>query len=311
MSVRLADPTELARHRDGVVAVRAAHQRVVAVCGGSGCRAQGAMGVLDALRAEIQAQGVDAAVSMRATGCHGFCERGPLVLILPEGTLYQHVKAEDAAEIVEKSLAGGEVLERLLCDDPATGLRHAREVDVPFYAHQQRIVLADTGERDPTSIDDYIATGGYAALVRALEMGPEAVLEEVKRSGLRGRGGAGFPTGRKWEACRDAPGDLKYVVCNADEGDPGAFMDRSILEGNPHAVLEGMIIGALAIGAREGIRLRAPGVPAGGGAPGHRAARRRASAACSATASSAADLSLRRARSVAAAARSCAASPAP
>jgi NADH-quinone oxidoreductase subunit F len=253
MSVRLADPAELARHREGEVAARTAHQRVVAVCGGSGCRAQGAMDVLDALHTEIRAQGVDAAVSMRATGCHGFCERGPLVLLLPEGTLYQHVKVADAAEIVEKSLVGAEVLERLLCDDPATGLHHAREVDVPFYAHQQRIILADTGERDPTSIDDYIATGGYSALVRALEMGPEAVLQEVKRSGLRGRGGAGFPTGRKWEACRDAAGDLKYVVCNADEGDPGAFMDRSILEGNPHSVLEGMIIGALAMGARDGI----------------------------------------------------------
>jgi NADH-quinone oxidoreductase subunit F len=253
VSVRLAGPAELARHRDGVVAARAAHRRVVAVCGGSGCRAQGAMQVLDALRAEIQAQGAAAEVVMRATGCHGFCERGPLVLLLPEGTLYQHVKAADAAEIVERTVLGGEVLERLLCDDPATGLRHAREVDVPFYAHQQRVVLADTGERDPTSIDDYIALGGYSALVRALEMGPEAVLEEVKRSGLRGRGGAGFATGRKWEACRAAAGDLKYVVCNADEGDPGAFMDRSILEGNPHSVLEGMSIGALAMGARQGI----------------------------------------------------------
>jgi len=252
MSV-LSDPVALARHREGVVAVRAAHRRVVAVCGGTGCRAQGAMEVLDALRAEIRGRDVDAAVSMRATGCHGFCERGPLVVLLPEGTLYQHVQVEDAAEIVEKTLVGGEVLERLLCDDLATGERHTREADVPFYAHQQRLVLADTGERDPTSIDDYIATGGYSALVRALEIGPEAVLEQVKRSGLRGRGGAGFSTGRKWEACRRAPGDLKYVVCNADEGDPGAFMDRSILEGNPHSVLEGMVIGALAMDAREGV----------------------------------------------------------
>jgi NADH-quinone oxidoreductase subunit F len=210
------------------------------------------MQVLDALRAEIRAHGVDAAVSMRATGCHGFCERGPLVLLLPEGTLYQHVKATDAAEIVEKTLVGDEVLERLLCDDPATGLRHAREADVPFYAHQRRLILAHTGELDPTSIDDAIALGGYSALVKALELGPEAVLEEVKRSGLRGRGGAGFPTGRKWEACRRAEGDLKYVVCNADEGDPGAFMDDALLEGNPHSVLEGMLIGAFAIGAREG-----------------------------------------------------------
>ena len=252
MSVRLSDPAALAHHRGSAIAARAAQQRVVAVCGGTGCRAQGAMEVLASLRAEVQARGVDAVVSMRATGCHGFCERGPLVLLLPEGTLYQHVRVADTGEIVEKTLVGGEVLERLLCDDPATGLRHAREVDVPFYAHQQRIVLADTGERDPTSIDDYIALGGYSALVSALEMGPESVLEEVKRSGLRGRGGAGFPTGRKWEACRAASGDLKYVVCNADEGDPGAFMDRSILEGNPHAVIEGMIIGALAMGARQG-----------------------------------------------------------
>jgi NADH-quinone oxidoreductase subunit F len=211
------------------------------------------MQVLDALLAEIRAHGVDAAVSMRATGCHGFCERGPLVLLLPEGTLYQHVKATDAAEIVERTLVGDEVLERLLCDDPATGLRHAREADVPFYAHQQRLILANTGELDPTSIDDAIALGGYSALAKALEMGPEAVLEEVKRSGLRGRGGAGFPTGRKWEACRAARGGLKYVVCNADEGDPGAFMDRSILEADPHSVLEGMLIGAFAIGAREGL----------------------------------------------------------
>ncbi len=253
MSGRLSGPVALAHLREGATAARKTHRRVVAVCGGTGCRAQGAMQVLDALRAEIQAQGVDATVRMRASGCHGFCERGPLVVLLPEGTLYQHVEVADAAEIVEKTLVGGEVLERLLCDDLATGERYEREADVPFYAHQERIVLADTAERDPTSIEDYIAMGGYSALVKALEMGPEAVLEQVKSSGLRGRGGAGFPTGRKWEACRKAPGDLKYVVCNADEGDPGAFMDRSILEGNPHSVLEGMMIGALAMGAREGV----------------------------------------------------------
>jgi len=252
MSTRLADPRALGHRRGAAVAARATHDKVIAVCGGTGCRAQGAMKVFAALAAEMDAHGTDATVAMRATGCHGFCERGPLVLLLPEGVLYQHVKVEDAAEIFEKTLLGGEVLERLLCEDPATGLRHRTEQEMPFYHHQQRVVLSDTGQLDPTSIDDYIALGGYSALVRALEMGPEAVLEEVKRSGLRGRGGAGFPAGRKWEACRHAQGDLRYVVCNADEGDPGAFMDRSILEGNPHCVLEGMTIGALAMGAREG-----------------------------------------------------------
>ena len=252
MSGRLADPRALSRQREALAAAREARPRVVAVCGGTGCRAQGAMKVFEALRAEVGAHGADHTVGMRATGCHGFCERGPLVKLLPEGILYQHVQITDAAEIVERTLLRGELVERLLYEDPVTGERYHREDDIAFYRHQQRIVLRDTGQLDPTSIDDYVAAGGYSALARALEMGPEAVLEEVKRSGLRGRGGAGFPAGRKWEACRNAPGDLKYVVCNADEGDPGAFMDRSILEGNPHCVIEGMAIGALAMEAREG-----------------------------------------------------------
>ena len=252
MSGVFSDPGALSRHRDVLVATEDTRHKVVAVCGGTGCRAQGAMKVFDALCTEIDAHGADRTVGMRATGCHGFCERGPLVKVLPEGILYEHVQVADVVEIVEKTLLGGEVLERLLCEDPVTGQRYRREEDIPFYSHQQRIVLRDTGQLDPTSIDDYIAAGGYSALVRALEMGPTAVLEEVKRSGLRGRGGAGFPAGRKWEACRSAAGELRYVVCNADEGDPGAFMDRSILEGNPHSVLEGMTIGAFAMGAREG-----------------------------------------------------------
>ncbi len=253
MSARFADPGSLGSHRDALVAGRDAAATVVAVCGGTGCRAQGAMKVFRALCDELEALGSDCLVTMRATGCHGFCERGPLVLLYPKGILYQRVRVEDVPELVEKALLNGEVLERLLYEDPATGLRHTREDQIPFYRYQERLLLRDAGRRDPTSIDDYIAVGGYSALAKALELGPEAVLDEVKRSGLRGRGGAGFPAGRKWEACRRAEGDLKYVVCNADEGDPGAFMDRSILEGNPHSVLEGMTIGAFAIGAREGV----------------------------------------------------------
>ena len=252
MTTRLADPRALARHRETLVAAREPSQGAIAVCGGTGCRAQGAMKVFEALQAEMDARGVNRLVNLRATGCHGFCERGPLLLLLPEGILYQHVQVEDVAEIVEKTVIGGEMVERLFYVDPTTDLQYREEEEIPFYRRQQRLVLRDNGHLDPTSVDDYIALGGYSALPQALEMGPVAVLEEVKRANLRGRGGGGFPAGAKWEICRNAPGDLHYVVCNADEGDPGAFMDRSVLEGNPHSVLEGMTIGALAIGAREG-----------------------------------------------------------
>ncbi len=250
MTARLADACALARHRETLTA--GPGRGAIAVCVGTGCRANGAMKVYEALQAEAEARGVSRKVEARATGCQGFCQGGPLLLLVPEGIVYQHVRAADVAEIVEETVLGGEVVERLLCVDPETDRPCTREEDIPFYRHQQRVLLRDNGLLDPTSIDSYIALGGYSALARALEMGPEAVLEEVKRSGLRGRGGAGFPTGRKWEACRRSEGELKYVVCNADEGDPGAFMDDALLEGNPHSVLEGMIIGALAMGAREG-----------------------------------------------------------
>jgi NADH:ubiquinone oxidoreductase subunit F (NADH-binding)/(2Fe-2S) ferredoxin/Pyruvate/2-oxoacid:ferredoxin oxidoreductase delta subunit len=252
MTTLLADAGALARHRKALSAGGVASRGAIAVCVGTGCRANGAVKVYEALQTEVEARGVSRTVEARATGCQGFCQGGPLLLLVPEGIVYQHVRVQDVAEIVEKTVLGGEVVERLLCVDPATDHRCTREEDIPFYRHQQRVLLRDNGLLDPTSIDSYIALGGYSALARALEMGPEAVLEEVKRSGLRGRGGAGFPTGRKWEACRKSEGELKYVVCNADEGDPGAFMDDALLEGNPHSVLEGMIIGALAMGAREG-----------------------------------------------------------
>ena len=249
MSPRLADAPALTRRRDTLVASRDPGRKVLAVCAGTGCRAQGALQVVDALRAQVEERGAAGDIEVRATGCLGFCQSSPLVVLEPEGIVYQHVQADDAAEIVERTVLGG-LVERLLCLD-ADGACNT-EHEIPFYRGQERLLLGASGLLDPDSIDDYIALGGYAGLVRALEMGPEAVLDEVKRSGLRGRGGAGFPTGRKWEACRKAGGELKYVVCNADEGDPGAFMDDALLEGNPHSVLEGMIIGAYAMGAREG-----------------------------------------------------------
>jgi NADH:ubiquinone oxidoreductase subunit F (NADH-binding)/(2Fe-2S) ferredoxin/Pyruvate/2-oxoacid:ferredoxin oxidoreductase delta subunit len=229
----------------------------VRVCIGTGCAARGSQEVYDLFRkaAKKAAASGGKAVSVEAkcVGCHGLCERGPIVVVDPGNILYQRVAASDVEEIFTTTVLGGAALDRLLYEDPATG-RKIRTVDeIPFYKAQKRIVLAENGRIDPTRIDDYIAAGGYAALAKALtSMTPESVIDEVEKSGLRGRGGGGYPAARKWRACRAAAGDRRFVICNGDEGDPGAFMDRSTMEGNPHSVIEGMIIGAYAIGAREG-----------------------------------------------------------
>lgn len=192
-------------------------------------------------------------IALRASGCHGFCERGPLVVIRPEMICYTNVETKDIPQILSETVLKGKVIDHLLYQDPHTKKKIIHEGDIPFYKFQQRIVFGTNGEIDPTQIDDYIAIGGYQALEKTLtEMKPEEVIEAVKKSGLRGRGGGGFPTGAKWEACRKAKGKEKFVICNADEGDPGAYMDRSLLEGNPHSVIEGMLIGAYAIGSKEG-----------------------------------------------------------
>jgi NADH-quinone oxidoreductase subunit F len=224
---------------------------LITVCSGSGCHAYGCDEVTAAFKEELKKHGLQARVEVKATGCHGFCERGPLVVLKPKNVLYQRVQVEDVPEIVAMSVAKDGIIERLLYEEPKTGKKITAEDDVPFYRKQQRLILGSNALLDPASIDEYIALGGYSALARALSMGPEGVIEEIKHSGLRGRGGAGFPTGAKWESTRRAPGAVKYVICNADEGDPGAYMDRSLMEGNPHSVLEGMIIGAYAIGAKE------------------------------------------------------------
>ncbi|NWF93613.1 MAG: NADH-quinone oxidoreductase subunit NuoF [Syntrophaceae bacterium] len=225
----------------------------VTICGGTGCRAWGGEEVRLAFIEEIRKQGLEGKVGVMRTGCHGFCERGPVVVILPEEIFYQQVAVGDVPEIVSKTLRERRVVERLLYTDPATGRVITYDHDVPFYKGQTRLVFSDNGRIDPTEIRDYIARGGYSGLSKALfSMTPEQVIDEVEKSGLRGRGGAGFPTGRKWRFTRSSPGEVKYIVCNADEGDPGAFMDRSVLEGNPHLVLEGMLIAAYAIGAHSG-----------------------------------------------------------
>ncbi len=219
----------------------------------TGCRAYGAEAVKKALESEVARQGISAEVEIRATGCHGFCAKAPVLAVEPAGVQYQEVQPEDVPEIVARTLKRGQLVERLAYRDPSTGRASFHLEQIPFYKGQVRRVLSRCGRIDPTQITHYLAAGGYRAFVKALsKMTPQAVIEEIKASGLRGRGGAGFPTGVKWDLARAAPGRSKHIVCNADEGDPGAFMDRALLEGDPHAVLEGMLIGAYAIGAEQG-----------------------------------------------------------
>jgi NADH:ubiquinone oxidoreductase subunit F (NADH-binding)/(2Fe-2S) ferredoxin/NAD-dependent dihydropyrimidine dehydrogenase PreA subunit len=228
-------------------------QPEITVCGGTGCLSNGAEQVVGALAEEMKKQGLDGKVTLKKTGCHGFCERGPLVTIHPKDIFYQRVAVKDAAEIVGETLIKGNTVERLLYEDSQSKEKIPRHDEIPFYKYQVRIALRNNGRIDPTNIREYIATGGYAALGKALtSMTPEEIIATVEKAGLRGRGGGGFPAARKWRSCKEAHGDVRYVVCNGDEGDPGAFMDRSIMEGDPHSVIEGMIIGAFAIGSNQG-----------------------------------------------------------
>ena len=249
---RLSSPDELEKIRQSIVKTKDPDKLCIAVCGGTGCLALGAAGIIDAFKREIQEKGLNTRVDLRVTGCPGFCERGPLVVIEPENILYQQVTEKDVAEIVSQTVLNGKIVDRLLYLDAKTGKKIVHVNEIPFYAKQERLLLANNSRIAPDTIDDYLAIGGYSALAKALfKMSPEQIIDEVKKSGLRGRGGAGFPTGNKWESCRRAHGDTKYVICNAEEGDPGAFVDRNLLEGNPHSVLEGMIIGAYAIGSHQ------------------------------------------------------------
>ena len=258
---RLASPADLRKVREASkpkIALRHYDRKPtdkkfqILVCGGTGCTSSGSQAVRDAFHQAIEAHGLADRVEVVTTGCHGFCELGPLVIVYPGGNFYIRVKAEDVEEIVTTTLIEGGVVERLLFQGRTGKTPRKTYREMAFYNLQHRLVLRNCGRIDPEDIEEYIAGGGYEGLVKAMEMGSEAALEEVKKSGLRGRGGAGFPTGRKWEMMRAATGSPKYVVCNADEGDPGAFMDRSVLEGDPHAVLEGMLIGAWCTGASHG-----------------------------------------------------------
>jgi len=250
---RVESAAELDNLRQSILGKRDTSRTCISVCGGTACRASGAEAVVDALIDEIERRELQVQVELKETGCHGFCERGPLVVIEPRKIFYQRVTPEDVGEIIGETIVAGRVVERLLYADPVTGQKVTYEPDVPFYKKQTRNIFGANGAIDPTNIEDYIASGGYSALSKVLTgMKPREIIEEVKKSGLRGRGGGGFPTGRKWQSCLEAEADIKYVICNADEGDPGAYQDRSLLEGNPHSVLEGMVIGAYAIGSNWG-----------------------------------------------------------
>ena len=224
----------------------------VTICGGTGCLAYGTQKLIDSFREELAKRNLTDKIDFRTSGCHGFCERGPMVVVGPENIFYQRVGLGDAAEIIDKTLLKGEVIDRLLYVDPATGEKIVHEEEVPFYKKQTRLVFGLNFKIDPQKLEDYLAIDGYSALGKALTMKPEEIIQQVIKANLRGRGGGGFPAGWKWDETRKAEGEPKYVICNADEGDPGAYMDRSLLEGNPHLILEGMIIGAYAIGSSEG-----------------------------------------------------------
>jgi NADH-quinone oxidoreductase subunit F len=250
---RLLHPGHLADWRQRLVDETTTIRRTIVVTAGTCGRASGALEIRDAIDAEIDRLDAGDRVGLLVTGCHGFCEMEPSVVVQPEGVFYGKLKPQDAAAIVKQTALAGKVVEKLAFHSPETGHSIARLEQIPFYKKQMRLVSENNLRVDPEKIEDYVRLGGYRALAKGLfDMTAETVIEEVRKAGLRGRGGAGFPTAVKWSLCRKAAGHPKYVICNADEGDPGAYMDRSLLEGNPHAVIEGMILGAYALGANEG-----------------------------------------------------------
>jgi NADP-reducing hydrogenase subunit HndC len=250
---RINSAPELEKHRKHILSKRDPDKPSIAICAGMGCLGREKGRVISAFEEEVDKKKLKVKVDIRATGCHGFCEKGPLVVIYPEEICYVEVKPEDVPEIISKTVLGKKVIDRLIYKDPDTGKKATHLSEIPFYKNQMRHLMGNSTKVNPQSIDDYLAVGGYSALSRALlEMSSEEVLDEIKKANLRGRGGGGFPAGRKWETARNAPGKEKYVIVNAHEGELGAYMDRAILSGNPHSVLEGLIIGAYAVGSNQG-----------------------------------------------------------
>ncbi len=227
-------------------------KRHIVVCGGTGCLSSDSAKIVEELNKEIKKRKLESKVTVNIVGCFGFCSQGPFVKIYPEDTLYHGVKPEDAKRIIEEDIVNGTIIEDLLYVDPTTKEKIKRQDDINFYKKQMRIALHGCGTINPEDLNEAFGYDGFKALKKVLQMDRQAVIDEISKSGLRGRGGAGFPTGKKWQFALDQNSDEKYVICNGDEGDPGAFMDRSILEGNPASVIEGMMIAGYAIGAKQG-----------------------------------------------------------
>ena len=258
----LTHPSQLAELRTRLLAERPAGQKAVVVSSGTCGRASGSLGIIDAFNRELDRQDLREAVRLEITGCHGFCQLEPNIVIYPQGIFYKNLRPQDVPAVIEETIIHDRIIPRLVYEDPETNRRFEQQKEIPFYKKQLRLLTEDNFRIDPTRIEDYIRAGGYAALAKVLfDMTSEEVIQEVIASGLRGRGGGGFPTGRKWQLCRNEVNTPRYIICNADEGNPGTFMDRSILVANPHSVIEGLIIGAYAIGAAEGyiyVRMEAP-----------------------------------------------------
>jgi NADP-reducing hydrogenase subunit HndC len=249
---RINSANELEELRKEIISRKNPDKPCIAVCGGTTCLGLGNKNVIRAFEAEIKKQSLQDKVDVRVTGCHGFCAKGPNIIIYPEEICYVQVKPEDVPEIVSETLIGKNIVERLVYTD-GQGEKKVYQNEIPFYANQVRNLIGNNTKIDPKKIEDYIGIGGYSALSKALfKMSPVDVLEEIKKANLRGRGGGGFPAGSKWETTRNAPGEVKYVIVNGHEGEPGAYMDRALFQGNPHCILEGLIVGAYAIGAHQG-----------------------------------------------------------
>jgi NADH-quinone oxidoreductase subunit F len=258
----LTHPSELLEWKDEILSERPSYKKTIVISSGTCGRARGSLPLIQAFEDELNKRALRSEIDLEVTGCHGFCELEPNIIIYPENIFYKKLEPRDVPRIIDETILGNKIIPAMVFADPKTGRRIGHQKDIPFYQKQLRLLTESHSHIDPTRIEDYIQADGYQALAKALfDMTAEEVIREIAASGLRGRGGAGFPTGKKWQLCRDEMADRKYIICNADEGNPGTFMDRSILVANPQSVIEGMIIGAYAIGATEGyiyVRMEAP-----------------------------------------------------
>lgn len=250
---KLDHPEQLLEWKQKILSARPAYEKTIVISSGTCGQASGSLLIVEAVREELKKRKLKEKTGVKITGCHGFCELEPNIIIYPEEIFYKNLEPEDISKIIEETILKDKIISSLVYEDSKTGKKASKQKEISFYQKQIRLLTENNLKIDPTDIESYMALDGYQALANALfNLTSEEVVDEIKDSGLRGRGGAGFPTGRKWEICREVKSDLKYIICNADEGDPGAYMDRSLLEGNPHSVIEGMIIGGYAIGASMG-----------------------------------------------------------